>query len=269
MRTLIFRSILLAAVVILAAFAAVAQPAESKEKRAIGSELVGETLKFDAKVNKILKGISVAELTMSVTSVPNDSGLMVTAEAVSKGTLLKIFRYSFLQHYDSTLDPNFRILKTSKHDVQKERVRDSEAVFDYGKKMVSFTETDPKDASRPPRRIASDIGEHVLDMTSAVYYLRLQPLAVGKKFELSVSDSGLVYKVPVTVTGREQQKTVLGNVWCFRLEPDVFGPGRLIDQKGSMVIWMTDDAKHIPVHSEIKAEIGKIDIKLKSATPGK
>ena len=89
------------------------------------------------------------------------------------------------------------------------------------------------------------------------------------KFELSVSDSGLVYKVPVTVTAREMQKTILGNVWCYRLDPDIFGPGRLIEQKGSMIIWMTDDARHIPVRSEIKAEVGKIDIKLKSATPVK
>ena len=267
MKALVFRSILIAAVILSSAFAAFAQP--SGTKPADAKTLIGEVLKYDAKFKKVLGGIPVAELTMSVSSMPNASDLLVKAEAVSKGTLLKLFRFSFLQHYDSTLDPSFRILKTVKHDVQKERVRDSEAVFDYGRKLVTFTETDPKDSSRPPRRIASDIGEHVLDMTSAVYYLRLQQLAVGKKFELSVSDSGLVYKVPVTVTAREMQKTILGNVWCYRIDPDVFGPGRLIEQKGSMIIWMTDDARHIPVRSEIKAEVGKIDIKLKSATPVK
>lgn len=255
----ILRSIICAALALAAVFTASAQTPEMSVK-----SLVGEVTKYDVKVNKILKGISVAELTLMADMMPNSTDFKITGEAVSKGTLLKLFRYSFLEHYESVLDPTFRILKTIKHDVQKERVRDSEAVFDYGQKRVMFTETDPKNSSRPPRIIASEIGDRVLDMVSAIYYLRMQELGVGKKFELSVSDSGLVYKVPVTVTARELQKTVLGNVQCFRLEPEVFGPGRLIDQKGSMVIWMTDDARHLPVHSEIKAEIGKIDIKLRS-----
>ncbi len=260
----IFRSLICAVLALAAVFAVSAQTPEMSAK-----SLVGEVTKYDVKVNKILKGISVAELTLTADTMPNSTDFKITAEAISKGTLLKLFRYSFLEHYESVLDPSFRILKTTKHDVQKERVRDSEAIFDYGRKRVMFTETDPKDSSRPPRIIASEIGGHVLDMVSAVYYLRLQALAVGKKFELSVSDSGLVYKVPVTVTARELQKTILGNVSCYRLEPDVFGPGRLIEQKGSMVIWVTDDARHLPVHSEIRAEIGKIDIKLKSAAPVK
>ena len=49
-----------------AVFAASAQPADVKVKPPRGHELIGEVLKYDAKVNKILHGISVAELTMSV-----------------------------------------------------------------------------------------------------------------------------------------------------------------------------------------------------------
>ena len=267
MRAFVFKSIFLAAIFVSSVVAVVAQPAELKPSA--GNAFAGEVLKYDAKFKKILSGITVAELTMSVAKMANGRDLSLKADAVSKGTLLKLFRYSFLQQYESTIDPSFSILKSTKHDVQKERVRDSEAIFDYGQKRVSYTETDPKDVSRPPRRMASEIGDHVFDILSAVYYLRLMPLAVGKKYELSVSDSGLVYRVPVTVTARESQKTILGNVWCYRLEPDVFGPGRLIEQKGSMVIWMADDARHTPVRSQINAEVGKIDIKLKSATPVK
>lgn len=269
MKTFFFKSFIIAAIAFSAALAASAQPADVKVKPPRGHELIGEVLRYDAKVNKILRGISVAELTMSVVAASDPSQVMINAEAVSKGTLLKIFRYSFLQQYGATLDASFRTLKSTKHDVQKERVRDSEAVFDYGRKMVTFVETDPKDASRAPRRIASEIGDQVVDMISAVYYLRLETLAIGKRYELSVSDSGLVYKIPVNVTAREMQKTVLGNVWCYRLEPEVFGPGRLIEQEGKMVIWMTDDVKHTPVRSQIDADIGKIDIKLKLTPPAK
>ena len=92
------------------------------------------------------------------------------------------------------------------------------------------------------------------------------PLAAGKRFEISISDSGVVYKVPVAVTGREEQNTVLGKVWCFRLEPEIFGTGRLIEKTGKMILWMTDDDRHTPVRAQISAPIGRVDIKLKSAT---
>ncbi|HVF47245.1 MAG TPA: DUF3108 domain-containing protein [Pyrinomonadaceae bacterium] len=230
-----------------------------------GRMFAGETLKYEAKINKILRGISVAELTFSAAALPGTGELLIKSKAVSKGTLLKLFRYDFLQEYDSLMDTDrFRILRTTKHDVQKDRVRNSVAEFDYRGRRVTFVETNPKEPMSPPRRIASEIGDQLHDMISAVYAVRLLPLVVGKKYEFSVSDSGLVYKVPFTVTAREQQKTILGKVWCWRVEPDIFGPGRLIEQKGSMVIWMTDDERHLPVRAEVQSSLGKLDIKLRS-----
>lgn len=225
---------------------------------------VGETLTYEGKFSRIIRGIAVADLTFTVTNAPNNQDYLIKAEARSKGTLLKLFRFSFLQQIDSTIDKDdFRVLKTVKKDVQKERVRDSEAVFNYSDKRVTYVETDPKEPMRPPRKIASAIDEKTQDMISGIYNLRLLPLAVGKTFELTVSDSGLVYKVPVRVTAREQQKTVLGKVWCFRVEPEIFGENRLIEQKGSMIIWFTDDERRIPVRSQINSEVGKIEVKLK------
>jgi hypothetical protein len=227
----------------------------------------GETLKYEGKGNKMHVSITIADLTFSASASPNSNDLVIKSSAVSKGALLSLFRYSFLQQYESTIDTDtFQILKTTKHDVQKERVRDSEAVFDYKTKRVSYIETDPKDPMRPPRKIASEIGEHVYDIISAIYGVRLLPLAIGKKFEFTVSDSGLVYKVPVAITAREQLRTVLGKVWCFRVEPQVFGKDRLIEREGKMIIWITDDARHTPVRSQLSTDFGKFDIKLKSST---
>ena len=81
---------------------------------------------------------------------------------------------------------------------------------------------------------------------------------------MTVSDSGLVYKVPVKVTARERQKTEIGKVWCWRVEPQVFGPGRLIEREGSMIIWITDDARRIPVRSQVNSSIGRFEIKIQS-----
>lgn len=225
----------------------------------------GETLTYEAKVSRIIKGIAVADLSFTVMAVPGSDNLVIRSEARSKGTLVKIFGFSFLQQFESTIDgTGLHILKTVKHDVQKERVRDSEAVFDYGEKRVTFIETDPNDTSRPPRKIASTIDDATYDIVSGVYALRNMPLTVGKTIEMMISDSGLAYTVPVKVTAREQQKTIFGKVWCFKLEPDIFGQGRLIEREGKMTIWLTDDARRLPVRSQINTEYGRVEVKLKT-----
>jgi hypothetical protein len=227
----------------------------------------GETLTYEAKYNKIIKlGIPVADMTFTVTRDEDTGNLILNGVAKSKGTLLKIFRFSFLQTVGSTVEPgNFTTLKTVKHDVQKERIRDSEAVFDYENDTVTFIETDPNDLSRPPRSIASQITPDVRDILSGLYSLRFQPLEVGKEFTVTVSDSGLVYEIPVKVAEREEQKTIFGKVMCLRLEPQMFGEGRLIGGDGSMKIWITDDARRVPVRSEVKASVGEFEIKLQKA----
>lgn len=230
----------------------------------------GETLTYVGKLSKIIQGIEVADLSFTFTNAPDSDDYVVKSNARSKGTLTKLFRYSFYQEYESYIDSvNFRILKTVRHDEQKDRVRDSIAIFDYTENQVTFTEINPKEPMRAPRKIASEISGEVHDIVSGVYALRTYPLAVGKTFELMISDSGLIYKIPVRVTAREKQKSILGKVMCFRLEPEVFGANRLIDQEGTMTIWITDDARRIPVRAKIDTDPGKLEVKLKSVEPAK
>lgn len=240
---------------------------ETVSAKAITTPFIsGETLTYEGKVSKIIKGIAVADLTFTLERSPASSDYLVKAEARSKGTLLKLFRYSFLQKLSSTINPGeFRVVKTVKHDVQKDRVRDSEARFDYDERRVTYTETNPNEPMQPARTIASEIEGVTHDLISGLYSLRLLPLAVGKTFNINISDSGLVYEIPVKVTARERQKSIFGNVWCFRVEPEIFGPDRLIEREGNMVIWMTDDQRRIPVRSQVNSPIGRVEIRLKTA----
>ncbi|HEX8636655.1 MAG TPA: DUF3108 domain-containing protein [Pyrinomonadaceae bacterium] len=228
---------------------------------------VGETLTYEGKFSKIIKGIGVADLSLKIERADDGKNYLIKSEARSKGSLLKLFRFSFFQQFSSTIDAErFRILKTVKRDTQKERVRDSEAVFDYDDRRVTYVETDPLDPARPPRTIASGIPDNTHDLISAIYSLRLLPLAVGRSFEVYISDSGLLYKIPVRVTAREQQKSILGKMWCFRVEPEVFGMNRLIEKEGDMTIWITDDDRRLPVRAQINSDLGRIEVKLKTAS---
>jgi hypothetical protein len=226
---------------------------------------IGEIYTYEGKVGRTLvPSISVADITFEVTQAENKKDYVVKFEGKSKGTLVKLFSFSFFQKIETTIDGDkLRVLKTYKRDQQKERIRESEAIFDYGEKKVTYTETDPNDKMRPPRKIASAIEEDTQDLISGIYAVTRQKLSVGKSFTVNVSDSGLVYKVPVKVTDRERINTILGKVWCFKVEPEIFGDGKLIEKKGSLIIWVTDDEKRIPVRTLVTASLGKLDVKLK------
>lgn len=225
----------------------------------------GEVLNYEGKFSRlVLRGISVADLSFTVGKAADGKNYLVKADAKSKGTLLSLFRFSFVQNIESTIDSEkFIALKTVKRDEQGDRIRNSEANFSYTDKKVTYVETDPKDAARPPRRIASNIENETYDLISGIYILRYLPLAVGKTFVLNVSDSGLVYQIPIRVTAKEVQNTLIGKVSCFRVEPEVFGKGRMIESKGSMIIWITDDNRRLPVRSQINATVGRIEVRLR------
>ncbi len=227
----------------------------------------GESLTYEAKLKKLGFAFSVAELTFNVSKLPETENYFIKAEARSKGTLTGLItslaNFKFYQRYESTINGNnFDVMKTVKHDEQGDRIREGQADFNYDTKKVFYTETDPKDAARPPQRVASTIELDTQDVISSVYAMRGQQLAVGKSFVFKVSDSGLVYEIPVKVTARERKKSILGKKWCWRIEPEVFGDGRIIEQKGDLVIWITDDEDKIPIRAELDTKIGEVRIKL-------
>ena len=85
-----------------------------------------------------------------------------------------------------------------------------------------------------------------------------------RRFEVFIGDGGRVYTIPVKVVEKKRMKTILGRVNVLRVNPELFGPERLIDEeKGEFSIWITDDARHIPVGGRVKTDYGTFDIKLK------
>jgi hypothetical protein len=239
-----------------------------------------EELVYEGELSRLLlRGINVAELrfTASRMSAPANhqtpgkasANLRFTLDAVTKGILIKLFKLNFRQHIESTVEPtSFSVLQTTKLDEQGKRKRTSEAIFDQSARKVVWTERDPNDPAREPRVVTSEMSGAVQDIASAFYYLRTQPLEVGKSFEILVSDSGRVYSIPVAVTEKKKMRTVLGQVQTLKVEPEIFGENRLVYGKGKLAIWFTDDARRIPVRARINNDLGTLDIKLKSMNPG-
>ena len=221
----------------------------------------------------ILRNINIAELRFKAdrtqasatgAAVNSANALHFTIEAQSRGIVTKIFGLNFHQRIESTVEPaTFSVLQTTKLDEQGKRKRMSEAVFDRMAGKITWTERDPTDPKREPRVVTNTLSNGVQDLASAFYYLRTQPLEVGRSFEILVSDSGQVYHIPVAVTERKRMKTVLGEVQTLKVEPEIFGEGRLMRGKGKLTLWVTDDSRHIPVRAHINNDMGTLDVKLK------
>ena len=235
----------------------------AEEVKKTNPYVVGENLKFVGKFKKFGLSFAIADFNFTVLKAPNRKNYNIKSIVKSRGILAKLFRFNFLYSSESIVDADaLRIVKTVKRDRQRKRVRNSQADFDYEKSKVMWVETDPNDKTRPPKRIASTIEPGTQDIVSAIYMIRQMPLAVGKRFIFKISDSGLVYDVPVTVVARERKKSVLGKLWCWRIEPRIFGKGKFIEQRGRLTFWITDDARRVPVYARIESKRGSVHIKL-------
>ena len=236
-----------------------------------------EELHFEAEFSKLMiRKLDVADLTFRATRTPvgaaadesadaSPYALTFTADIASKGFFARLFNLKFRERVESTVEPiSFTVQKTKILDEQGKRVRETQATFDRSNGKMTWTLRDPNNPSAEPRQKITDFSGQIQDVLSAIYFIRTQPLAVGKSFEISIGDGGNVYKIPVTVVEKKRMKTVLGRVDVFRINPELFGPDRLIDEeKGEFSIWVTADARHIPVGGRIKTDYGTFDIKLK------
>jgi hypothetical protein len=245
----------------------------------------GEELLYVAEFSRaLLKKLDVAEFRLTAAREPATEEIIAaafsedastapyqlkfTGVVSSKGFFTKLFNLRFKEQIESTVDPaSFTVTRTKKVDEQGKRLRTSETTYRDGK--VLWIEKDPNSPSRPPRSAEATFVGQVQDVLSAIYYLRTQRLELGKTFELTVSDSGNVYQVPVRVVEKKRMKTVLGRLEALRVDPEIFGAKGMIDEKGSFSIWLTNDKRHIPVSARIKTEYGTFEITLRKVTQNK
>jgi len=239
---------------------------------------LGEELHFEAEFSRaLLRKLDVADLKFRATRTPineahsNKSAqsrpyaLTFSADVSSNGFFARLFNLKFRERVESTVEPvTFTVQKTTILDEQGKRVRTTESTFDASKGRMTWTSRDPNNPSAEPRHAIAEFSGQLQDVLSAIYFIRTQPLAVGKSFEVFVGDGGKVYTIPVKVVEKKRMKTILGRVDVLRVNPELFGPERLIDdEKGEFSIWITDDARHIPVGGRVKTDYGTFDIKLK------
>jgi hypothetical protein len=239
-----------------------------------------EELTYEGEFSKLLlRGINIAEFKFTVerqkaAAAPERTGaaappslLVFKGDVVARGWFRKLFGIDFHYNTESIVDAtSLLILSNSTRDEQGKRLRTSEAVFDRTRNLLTWTQRNPNDPQSQPRVVAVPLQNASHDLISAIYFLRTQKLEPGRTLELTISDSGAVYRIPVKVGARKRMKTIVGRVQAVRVDIEIFGAERLVDRKGEMTIWITDDERRLPVRARINTDIGTLDIKLKKVS---
>ncbi len=129
--------------------------------------------------------------------------------------------------------------------------KDKEVMFDHEKnraKYVDHLEKEYKEIDVPPL---------VFDPISSFFYLRTLRLVVGEPVYITMFDSKKVYNVEVQVLRKEEVTIPEGTFDTIVVKPLMKSEG-IFYRKGEILIWLTDDAKHIPVMMQTKIPVGHI-----------
>ncbi len=87
--------------------------------------------------------------------------------------------------------------------------------------------------------------------------MRTLPLEVGKSVYVSILDNNELWDVEVQVLKKEKLNTIFGEVTTILIKPLIKSEG-IFERKGEIFIWLTDDARRIPVKMKTKVMIGSV-----------
>jgi len=102
----------------------------------------------------------------------------------------------------------------------------------------------------------------VTDLLSAMFYTQSQPMAPGQTVEFPLADAMRTVSVGMKVEGREEIKTPAGTFQTIKVQATA--EEGVVKNRGSIWIWYTDDARHLPVQMQARLFWGTITFHLQS-----
>ncbi len=191
---------------------------------------------------------------LAFTPQPEDRLLHLRAVITAKGLLLKIFGLSVNDRFETLVDANdFRVRAVLREIEEGKKHNLQTGLFDYEKNEARYRTADLNAPQNPAREKLVPLEPDMQDLLSAVYLIRLQELKEGALYKFPLVYEGERREFDLLVHGREEVETDLGKFTTIKIEPKLFGPGRMSAREGEFWLWVTDDAAHIPVKIQAKS----------------
>ncbi len=230
----------------------------------------GETLKYDVKFSRFPISANVGEIVFSVLK-PQGSDRHVRFEvaARSRGALVSLFGIKVNDVFTTLADrDDLFVYSTIKNLHENDFQQRQEAVFDRTTQKVRYRVIDPSAPADQSASIERETRPWVQDIVSAIYFARTRKLKnIGREVHFPISDAGETYDVGVELMGRESIKVDAGTFETLKVEAKIFN-GRFVRREGTLYIWLTDDARRIPVKAQMKSDKGTATFVLTSLDEG-
>lgn len=186
----------------------------------------------------------------------------IAATATSIGAFHLLFPVS--DRYDSVFDRRTGCSYDYRQQIQEGHRRvERRMKLDYTKGQQELNEHNL--VSKTSKTETSSIPPCVTDVLSGMFYVATQPLEVGREIHFPLADGGRVVAVTVKVEAKESVKTPAGTFSTVRVEPTA--DTGVVKHRGTILIWYSDDARHLPVQVQAHLFWGTITMRLASYSP--
>lgn len=235
---------------------------------ALAPLLLSATLPFGPGERIVFK-ISYAHLTgghatVSVEGDPGSPVVRFVAEARSHGFFAWLFNFKVedrtVARWDSDLGCSLGI---EKHLREGKAARDQVVTIDP---RTGVAEVQDKKV----KQTRFELEPCINDVLSALYVARIRGVPEKEPLVLPVFDNGKRYALRVSFIARDRLDLPppLGrNVPTVIVEPQLAEGTGLFVKKGRLILWLTDDARRIPVRMKSKVAIGSVGADLEAYTP--
>jgi hypothetical protein len=183
--------------------------------------------------------------------------ITATADTIGATTML----FPVIDKFQSSFDIRTGCSGGFSKQLQEGRRKvSSDLTFDYAHGKQNQTERNLVKGTQ--KQQSANIPACVTDSMSAIFYAASQPLVVGQKFGFPLADAMRTVTVTMKVEGKEEIKTPAGTFQTIRVQPTA--EEGVVRNRGTIHIWYTDDARHMPVQIQAKLFWGTIIFHLQS-----
>lgn len=220
---------------------------------------VGEALTFDVSWSNFLTAGTVTLAVKERAARGNRSAYHLVAEGVPTSIVGKL--YQLYYKAESFLDT--RTLLPSLATIYSDeggRKRSKSSTF-KGNGAVEYqitTSTTSTSTLKVPATAQDPLG--------AIYVLRALPLKAGLAIPIPVTDSGKAYTMRVNVQGRETLKTGVGTLPAWKVSLQISETGGKPGEAETMTLWISDDARKLPLKLRSELTIGSVQLTLAKVT---
>ena len=217
-----------------------------------------ETLYYGIEWRLITAGF--AKLVLQQNTAPQNQGGTTQLQLESTGLVAKLYKVS--DQYKANYEGGFCATDSFLDANEGKRHRETTVKFDRTLSKASYLEKDLiKNSIVKQTEIA--IPSCVQDILGALYQLRTLKLQPGQSALIRVSDGKKAPEVRIEAQEWEEITTKAGKFKTIRYEAFLFN-GILFERNARAHIWVSEDAKRLPVQIKVKLNvaIGTITIQL-------